>query len=379
MSTTASDPLRPVTTVTFRVYNNDSAFRFVFRRHPQPDHRTLPEITHTYGNVDDGDEDDPLDTLGQRCFYRPEPRPTGDEEVSWLDEYVIDTAPWPRPRQEWAVIIEWPVPPGHKEEMEIEHIPFLNWRLKNDEGERTPEEVEKSLVTLLSRVNKTLSKGVVARLYSRIFKCTMGDLIRRHDFLLATPHGDEVGEANKTISTDDAGRRNSESISASAPPEGLENGSPGDNSVTPTPAARSPGGPRTSGSSRTGFKQSEPTQPQPTGTSGTASVTDTEGQRQEQRQSVQAMDHDQELMKRLFDVSKEIFNAYVPDQGSPLIHHVCVRFWGAVDDIFRVSYPRLEYGGSLTVEYSKFSGTRPSGASRKDTYTPYATSMPRRL
>ena len=54
-------------------------------------------------------------------------------------------------------------------------------------------------------------------------------------------------------------------------------------------------------------------------------------------QAVQTMTHDKILMKQLLEVSRGILSAFLPDSGSPLTHHVSVRFWGAVDAVFRVS------------------------------------------
>ena len=311
--------------------------RIVLRRGIQPGNPPLPNITHTEEDVEDTAEPGPFDSYGQRFFYRSEPSPAGDED-SWVDEFVVDTTSWPRPHREWDVVIEWPLPPERKEEAEtdpvivplIDSVPFLNWRLKNDKDERTPEEVEKSLVSILSRLNKSLSNGVVARLYSRVFKCTMKDLVQRHDFLLKKHPGDGVTESKNPPNTGDTIR----DTLVPASPMGVENNSPGDNAVNHTSNASDTGETQKSESTK---RPEAATHPQPVDASETAPTTDSDGRQMVQTQSMEATNHEQELMKRLFDISKEILGAYVPDQGGPLIHHVCVRFWGAVDDIFRVS------------------------------------------
>ncbi|KAK2059467.1 hypothetical protein LY76DRAFT_512079 [Colletotrichum caudatum] len=50
---------------------------------------------------------------------------------------------------------------------------------------------------------------------------------------------------------------------------------------------------------------------------------------------------DEFLLRRVLDVSRDLFGAFVPRDGSFVTHAVCKRFWGSVDTILR-SYGRAE-------------------------------------
>lgn len=331
MSTAGLDRLRPTTTVTVKTVDGDHAFkRLVLRRYPLSVSSPSPIITHTEEHVENTHEDGPFNDYGRRVIYRSEPKAVGNEEVDWLDEYLVDTISCPGRPRNWHDIIEWPLPPDDKtmggEDLEIERVPFLSWPLTRGKDERTPEEVEKTLVSILSKMNKTLSNGVVARLYFRVFKCTMKDLLHRHDFLLATPHGNGTTSPVETPGVGDT----DQDTPKPGPSKGDENGDADINS------SQSPSDSSNQDEAGTSMPSQATHQPAVSDSSGIAPMAHSDSTQKGQTRSIHATKHDGEIMKRLFDVSKDIFGAYVPDQGSPLIHHVCVRFWGAVDDIFRV-------------------------------------------
>lgn len=56
-----------------------------------------------------------------------------------------------------------------------------------------------------------------------------------------------------------------------------------------------------------------------------------------ERQSIEMLNRGKVLNKRLLEVSQGILWAFLPKEGSSLIHDVCESFWGSVDDIVRVS------------------------------------------
>ncbi|KAH6889141.1 hypothetical protein B0T10DRAFT_47532 [Thelonectria olida] len=143
----------------------------------------------------------------------------------------------------------------------ITTIPFFTWRLGNEAGERTPDAVEKTLVKILSQLDKSLTSDIIGRLYSRTPKITMQELFLRHELC---------------------------------------------------PALSSSGGP-----------------------------------------VMQTSDRDKTAMKTLLEVSQEIIWAFTPKEGSPLIHNVCIRFWGALDAIFRqIAWEESDRGPAEKREYA---------------------------
>jgi hypothetical protein len=57
-----------------------------------------------------------------------------------------------------------------------------------------------------------------------------------------------------------------------------------------------------------------------------------------ERQSIEMLNRGKALNKRLLKVSEDILRAFLPAEGSSLVHDVCESFWGSVDDIIRVSW-----------------------------------------
>lgn len=57
-----------------------------------------------------------------------------------------------------------------------------------------------------------------------------------------------------------------------------------------------------------------------------------------ERQSIEMLSRGKALNKKLLKVSQDILWAFLPKEGSSLVHDVCESFWGSVDDIVRVSW-----------------------------------------
>lgn len=206
--------------------------------------------------------------------------------------------------------------------LNLQSVPFLTWRLKNEPKQRNSDETEKTLVKILSSMNKSLLRNERGRLYSRGYKCTLGDLTHRQQ-LLRTPG---FIRSNEKIDNE---------TSSSLRPESSQMGSKHNKPSTPStdfskqPYPEPPGmkdlgvgsGSQWGGSSQDPTRKSEnPTNPH----------------RKSKLLNWSAR-YEMKLMKDLIDVSNDILRAFIPDTGSPLSHHIPVRFWGAVDAMCRVS------------------------------------------
>jgi hypothetical protein len=217
-------------------------------------------------------------------------------------------------------------------------VPFLQWQLKTGKDERTQEDVEKSLVSILSTLKHSLSKSVVSRLYSRTYDCSLEDVIQRHEFLREKPAEERIHLGNDVpskVEDNNNGTANPPSVvvddgaaTTGHTPSGVDGNVSADNQA-PQETARQPPGDDAEVDQQEQADDTEPSFKKPPSGLGAPSA--------EQKQSIQSTRHDKELMRRLFNVSTEIFQAYIPDSGGHANHHVCVRFWGAVDEIFRVS------------------------------------------
>jgi hypothetical protein len=206
--------------------------------------------------------------------------------------------------------------------LNLQSVPFLTWRLKNEPKQRNSDEIEKTLVKILSSMNKSLLRNERGRLYSRGYKCTLGDLSHRQQ-LLHTP-----GFIRSKEKIDDE-------TSSNLRPESSQTGSKHNKPNTPS------------------LDFSKQPHPKPPGMKdlGVGSDSQWGGSSQDptRKNDNPANPHmkskllnwsaryEMKLMEDLIDVSNDIMRAFIPDTGGPLSHHIPVRFWGAVDAMCRVS------------------------------------------
>jgi hypothetical protein len=206
-------------------------------------------------------------------------------------------------------------------------VPFLTWRLTPETDDRTPEEVDVSLVKILSRLNNWVLKEVTSKVYSRAYTCTMDDLLQRHELLLPLTGKDDpmLSPVNE----------NDERSLNGLPHDAT--GEPADTTATVT-ESRQPE--NNANSSTVGPDANAQANDEGENSSQSNSNAPRTKLRRDSTNSdiVETVEHELELMKQLLKVSQSIFWAFVPKQGSPLIHRVSVKFWGAVDSICRVSY-----------------------------------------
>ncbi|KEY68615.1 hypothetical protein S7711_05795 [Stachybotrys chartarum IBT 7711] len=221
---------------------------------------------------------------------------------------------------------------GHKSYVSA---PFLTWRLRSETGERAPEEVEKTTMKVLGAINKTLLDGNYGKLYGRGYNCTLSDLMQRHQHLSNDFEVENPVQTPNEVHIDNQDSSNAPSKPAGNPFDGIYHASGGnvDGDVGTEPGAREPPG---------GGRDSEKQKPDDTATNSerpgmgsTAHSDNCTPSHARPPGTVHAMTHEKILMQQLLDISQEILQAFLPDSGSPVTHHVAVRFWGAVDSIFR--------------------------------------------
>ncbi|CAM1505780.1 Fc.00g114170.m01.CDS01 [Cosmosporella sp. VM-42] len=269
--------------------------------------------------------------------------------------------------------------------MTCRSAPFLTWRLTTETEDRTDEEAEITVVKILSAINKALSSsGAIRRIYPRAFKCTLQDLMQRHDCLqdsLGLSENTQIpGTDNMAINSNVGSKEKLEDMH--------EDKVLGGDSILadqvvhdPYPAATSTdtqirvdvGSPpamegprRENGEQDIRDNPTSSTEPTPTNVHSTSLTAATTGR------------DEALLMKQLLTLSQDILWSFVPPEGSPVIHHVPVRFWGSIDNIFRVSFnheQQLIWSANESAcypdaQYSIRNFTMPIQSSLKETQPP---------
>ena len=351
---TEKDSDRPTQTELIRLASRDSARkfrRFVIRRWAPTAEVNVCRIEVARGPeaVEDEEVDGPF-VAGRRTFYRREPKPQPGEMVDWVDEYVIDQKqlPWREPGIS-VVRVVWPALPDQeslKNAQVHEHSfdPFLRWRIKTSDQERTPEDVDKSVLKILGSMDESLQGGNFYQLYSRTFMCTLKDLLERHEFLSLPLKDSDSAMEDAGAGGDDSGHPEPDKHQAEKSLSSAENAT----NKGPPPSETGGVDPQQAGSTSeklTGEEipkspQSEPKSVRPgpsdssrPGRKSSSSQSKGDGA---QNQSMGAVSYDETVLKRLFDVSKDLLSTFMPAEGSPVINSVCQRFWGTVDEIMRV-------------------------------------------
>lgn len=236
----------------------------------------------------------------------------------------------------------------------INFVPFFTWRVGDETAERSPEEVDTMLIKVLSQLHKSLSSDVIGnvtwKLYSRTLTLTMQDLLFRHDTLqdlpshmqpILTPVEAVGGGIDSTRTTSgqtvfcmqDIFATHAESAACKKDKqEKIEKDiEPGQDSTGETGSISNSPKDKTSGTDEPAIHETSEKDPESTKTT----PDEYEPADWRQQHSIGVTGHDKMLMKQLLEISQEILWAFTPKEGSPLIHNVCIRFWGAVDCIFR--------------------------------------------
>lgn len=246
----------------------------------------------------------------------------------------------------------------------ITFVPFFTWRVRDETAERSPEEVDKMLIKVLSQLHKSLSSDVIGnvtwKLYSRTLTFTMQDLLFRHDILQDLPShmqpiltpveavGGGIGSTRTTsrqtvFRMQDIFATHAESAACKKDKQEKidKDIEPGQESTGETGSISNSPKDKTSGTDEPAIHETSEKDPESTKTT----PDEYEPADWRQQYSIGVTGHDKMLMKQLLEISQEILWAFTPKEGSPLIHNVCIRFWGAVDCIFRVSLNFLERDG----------------------------------
>lgn len=251
------------------------------------------------------------------------------------------------------------------------NFPFFTWRVKYGTEEQagllSVQERDETVVRILAKINESITSedSSYRALYVKAYRCTSEYLLRRHPDVKAEGRADEYPEKN-----DASGHANP----ADDLPTDLKQGH---NKTKEQHATENQDGTErqdSDGEGPTGAPGSEHDDPQ-AGKDGTAQQSEDSANANSDRMAPVGSDRasssglggeplkaqterdakndsrapgaviraDQVpvLQKELLEVSQSIFRAFLPSQGgSPIYdyyHPLCARFWGSVDEIFRVS------------------------------------------
>ncbi|KAK2035641.1 hypothetical protein LX32DRAFT_3311 [Colletotrichum zoysiae] len=240
---------------------------------------------------------------------------------------------------------------------DTDFVPFLAWRMTWTDGNRSRAEIDRTLFQLLSSLDAGLESDRAGKWYRTAFECTQAQLLERFQCLLKTmpslfgqseaahavrgSTADSIADdplATSVTATADSeslrlAQRSAENHDAketcgSFPPrestlfgstdvdtaDGLLNGDDGSfHCVKPDPA--------------TGAEPYD-----------ASSIT----------RNSYSKTLDEFLLRRVLDVSRDVFGAFVPRDGSFVTHTMCKRFWGSVDTILRV---RLFFAMVMTLRH----------------------------
>lgn len=244
------------------------------------------------------------------------PRPSLDPSTS--------SHPFAKERREVRFVnIDRPTGPGDDETRELEStmpamtmVPFFAWGQENVPSGPLSGAVETMLVKILSYLDKSLTRDVMGKLYLRTPKVTMQDLLFRHEAFseLSSCDGPTTAPPKPAGDEYDGGTAEAPHDGTSAnqkAEQGTRDGNGGE-PVLGEPLA-SPRWTRI-----------------PVGRPKLSNLKDV---------GALPMDNDEKhdmVRFKLLDVSQDIVWAFTPKEGSPLMHSVCIRFWGAVDTMLRV-------------------------------------------
>lgn len=249
-------------------------------------------------------------------------------------------------------------------------FPFFTWRVKHGTEGRQPgllsiKERDETVVRILGKIHESITsdKSSYRRLYAKAYRCAADDLLLRHpDVVVKTkaddgPEDSDRAEPEDGITTSSSrgqGRKNRQRASGNQTKAGRKHsgsgGPPGGLRIDQC-------GPQT-GKTRKG-KQAEGAEnakDDQTGPSGSGNMATPIGpgegpnksktnphasNRSRSPHSVEKPDRALVLKTQLLEVSQEIFRAFLPSQGASsyqdYYHPLCERFWGSLDEIFRVS------------------------------------------
>lgn len=333
-----------------------------------------PEPTHT---DDDGIRIVPLtkyDEDERREFPPPPPPPSRHfRETGGEDEYF-----YRRPRRTGGVDERRTSSRNHKNGHQevppkssgLITFPFFTWRVKHGTGGRQPQllsiqERDETVVRILAKIHESITsdKSSYRTLYAEAYRCAADDLFLRHPNVVVKTKADEIPEDNdRANSVDDLSAIQSRGHNVNKRQRA---------SGTQTKAERkqssggdSPGGFRIdqrgpkAGKERKG-KQSEESEnakgdqmgrsgsdnmATPIGTGEGPSKSKTKPHASTKPRSPHADEEANRglvLKTQLLEVSQAIFRAFLPSQAGSSYHDyyhpLCERFWGSLDEIFRVS------------------------------------------
>lgn len=251
-------------------------------------------------------------------------------------------------------------------------FPFFTWRVKQGTEEQSElvstEERDETVVQILAKVHDSVSADKLSSrdVYITAYRCTADDLFWRHpDMVVETETGgnseidggsghagpandhptspgkESSREAKRYInegwtSSEDDNSDNESSL------EGLEMHQSGTQTGEDKKGkgAEDPRNARRDKMAASGLDNS--TDPVETRTDHSKFESEVHSKKNQQRSvSFERPSRGQALKTEILETSQSIFRAFLPSQGSSsypdYYHPVCERFWGSLDDIFRVS------------------------------------------
>lgn len=253
------------------------------------------------------------------------------------------------------------------------NFPFFTWRVKRGAAEHTGllarHESDDTVVRILAKIHESINtdESSYKALYSRAYRCTADDLFLRHPDLVERircqkdsedKDGGEHGKPSEEHFMSQNGGHIEEKIQReSGDQEGSERNVPDSEGSNQRLVLDRPGPEAGKDKKEKQIMSSASAERyplRPSGTDGMASPTRSEGgpskseMKEHANNEVPSQDSSQglgeglRLKEQLLEVSQSIFRAFFPSQGassSPDYYHpLCERFWGSLDEIFRVCF-----------------------------------------
>lgn len=249
-------------------------------------------------------------------------------------------------------------------------FPFFTWRVKHGIEGRQPDllsiqERDETVVKILAKIHESITsdKSSYKTLYAKAYRCGADDLFLRHPDVVVKMKADDNPEDNDSAKSADElpmgpsrghDRKNRQRASGTqtkaernhsgggGSPDGLRIDQRGPQAKKKRKGKQAENAPNAKGD-QTGPSGSD-NMTSPIGTGEGPSKSERKPHANTKSQSPHPVEGPSRVLvlkTQLLEVSQTIFRAFLPSQGGSsyqdYYHPLCERFWGSLDEIFRVS------------------------------------------
>lgn len=258
--------------------------------------------------------------------------------------------------------------------------PFFTWRVKHgtEVYDVLPpiRESDETVVRILAKIHESITsdKSSYRTLYDKAYRCTADDLFLRHPDILLRIRANEDSKDDDDIAGDpwlanerpmspmrvcnEKKGQNARGDQEAIEKDGSDVGSPNERPERDLGGLQGRKGKQAMDSAGSERDQTAPSSPDemanPVRPEGLCKfkVNSNANHKSWSQDSVEGPNQGLELKARLLELSQSIFRAFLPSQSasshSDYYHPLCERFWGSLDEIFRVS---LTYTKATVILY----------------------------